>query len=122
MQDFRAAKMEKKESVQMRIVFKKRMFRDTDENITEPMFINLSYLQAKHDYLGGNYPVGKEDAVQLAAFQIQAEEGAALGQGAGEALAAGAYTRPFSAQPEPFLTHHTPYTPPSTPRHLLPPP
>ena len=57
----------------MRLVFKKRMFRDTDENITEPMFINLSYLQAKHDYLGGNYPVGKEDAVQLAAFQIQAE-------------------------------------------------
>eukprot|EP00227_Mantoniella_beaufortii_P007831 CAMPEP_0197574836 /NCGR_PEP_ID=MMETSP1326-20131121/433_1 /TAXON_ID=1155430 /ORGANISM="Genus nov. species nov., Strain RCC2288" /LENGTH=492 /DNA_ID=CAMNT_0043137487 /DNA_START=1 /DNA_END=1476 /DNA_ORIENTATION=- len=88
LQDFRVAKAERKEAVQMRIVFKKRMFRDTDENITEPMFINLSYLQAKHDYLGGNYPVGKEDAVQLAAFQIQAEEGSVLGQGAADGLAA----------------------------------
>ena len=34
LQDFRVAKAEKKEAVQMRIVFKKRMFRDTDENIT----------------------------------------------------------------------------------------
>ena len=92
LQDFRVAKAEKKEAVQMRLVFKKRMFRDTDENITEPVFINLSYLQAKHDFLGGNYPVNKDDAVQLAAFQIQAEEGASLGQGAIETLA-GAMTR-----------------------------
>ena len=72
-----------------RLVFKKRMFRDADESVTEPMFISLSYLQAKHDYLGGNYPVGKEDATQLAAFQIQAEEGAGLGQGDSATLAAG---------------------------------
>jgi len=27
------------------------MFRETDETITEPQFINLSYVQAQHDYL-----------------------------------------------------------------------
>ena len=30
---------------------KKRMFRETDETITEPKFVNLSYIQAQHDYL-----------------------------------------------------------------------
>ena len=89
LQDFKLVKAEKREAVQTRLVFKKRMFRDADESVTEPMFISLSYLQAKHDYLGGNYPVGKEDATQLAAFQIQAEEGAGLGQGDSATLAAG---------------------------------
>ena len=74
--DFRESKSDP--SLQCRIVFKKRMFRDTDEAITEPMFVNLSYLQAKHDFLGGNYPVGNDDSMQLAAFQIQAEEGNAM--------------------------------------------
>ena len=89
LQDFKLVKAEKREAVQTRLVFKKRMFRDADESVTEPMFISLSYLQAKHDYLGGNYPVGKEDATQLAAFQIQAEEGAGLGQGDSATLATG---------------------------------
>ena len=31
-----------------RLLFKKRMFRDTDEAVTEPTFVNLSYLQAGH--------------------------------------------------------------------------
>eukprot|EP00798_Chlamydomonas_sp_ICE-L_P009528 gene9528-12467_t len=31
------------------------MFRETDETITEAQFINLSYVQAQHDYLQGNY-------------------------------------------------------------------
>lgn len=39
--------------------------RDTDENISEPQFINLSYVQAQHDYLAGNYPVVREDAAQV---------------------------------------------------------
>lgn len=39
--------------------------RETDENISEPMFINLSYVQAQHDYLAGNYPVVREDAAQV---------------------------------------------------------
>jgi hypothetical protein len=34
-----------------RLLFKKRMFRETDETITEPQFVNLSYVQAQHDYL-----------------------------------------------------------------------
>lgn len=34
-----------------KLLFKKRMFRETDETITEPQFVNLSYVQAQHDYL-----------------------------------------------------------------------
>lgn len=39
------------EGYQSKLLFKKRMFRETDETITEPQFINLSYVQAQHDYL-----------------------------------------------------------------------
>jgi hypothetical protein len=39
--------------------------RETDETISEPQFINLSYVQAQHDYLAGNYPVVREDAAQV---------------------------------------------------------
>ena len=70
--DFRTLKGQgTKEAVQSKLLFKKRMFRETDESITEPMFINLSYVQAQHDYLQGNYPVGRDDAAQLAALQMQ---------------------------------------------------
>jgi hypothetical protein len=34
-----------KDGWQSRLLFKKRMFRETDETITEPQFINLSYVQ-----------------------------------------------------------------------------
>lgn len=34
-----------------RLLFKKRMFRETDEAISEPIFISLSFVQAQHDYL-----------------------------------------------------------------------
>jgi hypothetical protein len=40
-----------KEGVNCKLLMKKRMFRETDETITEPKFINLSYIQAQHDYL-----------------------------------------------------------------------
>ncbi len=40
-----------REGTQSRLLFKKRMFRETDEAISEPQFINLSYVQAQHDYL-----------------------------------------------------------------------
>ena len=33
------------------------------------------WLQSLYDYLLGNYPVGREDAAQLAALQIIAELG-----------------------------------------------
>lgn len=36
---------------QSKLLFKKRMFRETDETITEAQFVNLSYVQAQHDYL-----------------------------------------------------------------------
>ena len=63
-----------------RLVFKKRMFRDTDESVTEPVFVSLSYLQLKRDFLDGRYPVNAADAAQLCALQIQAEDGPRLGQ------------------------------------------
>jgi len=56
---------------QARLLFKKRMFRETDEAVSEPQFINLSYIQAQHDYLAGNYPVVRDDAAQMAALQMQ---------------------------------------------------
>ncbi|KAI5068842.1 hypothetical protein GOP47_0017187 [Adiantum capillus-veneris] len=65
----------KGESLQCKLLFKKRLFREADEAITEPMFIQLTFIQSQYDYLLGNYPVGKDDAAQLAALQILAEIG-----------------------------------------------
>ncbi|KAG0610249.1 hypothetical protein M758_7G050400 [Ceratodon purpureus] len=65
----------KGELFQSKLLFKKRLFRESDEAIIEPMFVQLSYIQSLHDYLLGNYPVGREDAAQLAALQIIADLG-----------------------------------------------
>ena len=35
----------KQKDTQSKLLFKKRMFRETDETITEPQFVNLSYVQ-----------------------------------------------------------------------------
>jgi hypothetical protein len=78
LQDFRAAKAERKDGWQLRLLFKKKMFRESDDAISEPAFIKLCYIQATSDYLAGNYPVGKEDAAQMAALQAQADAGAGL--------------------------------------------
>lgn len=75
--EFKNSKLSK-EGFQSKLLFKKRMFRETDETITEPQFVNLSYVQAQHDYLQGNYPVVREDAAQMAALQIQAEHASTL--------------------------------------------
>jgi len=40
--DFKNAKPK---DTQSKLLFKKRMFRETDETITEPQFVNLSYVQ-----------------------------------------------------------------------------
>lgn len=48
--EFRNSKMTR-EGFNSKLLFKKRMFRETDETITEPQFVNLSYVQAQHDYL-----------------------------------------------------------------------
>lgn len=42
--EFRNSK-QAKEGYQSRLMFKKRMFRETDETVTETQFINLSYVQ-----------------------------------------------------------------------------
>ncbi|ONM12470.1 Kinesin-like calmodulin binding protein, partial [Zea mays] len=39
------------------------------------MFVQLSYVQLQHDYILGNYPVGRDDASQLSALQILVEIG-----------------------------------------------
>jgi hypothetical protein len=49
--------------------------RETDESVSEPQFINLSYVQAQHDYLAGNYPVVREDAAQVRLQQQVAAHG-----------------------------------------------
>ncbi|PSC75171.1 kinesin-like calmodulin-binding isoform X1 [Micractinium conductrix] len=67
-----------KEGAAPRLLFKKRMFRETDETVTEPQFVALSYIQAQHDYLQGQYPVIREDAAQMCALQMQAEHGPTL--------------------------------------------
>jgi hypothetical protein len=42
--DFKNAKQK---DTQSKLLFKKRMFRETDETITEPQFVNLSYVQVQ---------------------------------------------------------------------------
>ncbi len=49
--EFRNSKATK-EGYQSRLLFKKRMFRETDESITEPQFINLTYVQVR-GWVGG---------------------------------------------------------------------
>ncbi|XP_058073306.1 kinesin-like protein KIN-14I [Magnolia sinica] len=74
--EFKAAKDRSKgEILHCKLSFKKRLFRESDESITDPMFIQLSYVQLQHDYIWGNYPVGRDDAAQLSALQILAEIG-----------------------------------------------
>lgn len=100
-----------------KLTFKKKLFRESDEAISEPMFVQLSYVQVcnigysnidkfnlcstmishahlnhglnlfsgfgdtdffsqlQHDYVLGNYPVGRDDAAQLSALQILVEIG-----------------------------------------------
>ena len=61
-----------------RLLFKKRMFRETDEGVTEPTFIRLSYVQAAAEYAAGAYPVVRDDAAQLAALAAAAAGGDGL--------------------------------------------
>ena len=68
--EFRSAKA--RDGAASRLLFRKKMFRETDESVTEARFLQLSYIQAQHDYLAGAYPVIREDAAQLAALQLAA--------------------------------------------------
>ncbi|KAI8031386.1 Kinesin-like protein KIN-14I [Camellia lanceoleosa] len=74
--EFKAAKDRSKgEILHCKLTFKKKLFRESDEAIGEPMFVQLSYVQLQHDYILGNYPVGRDDAAQLSALQILVEIG-----------------------------------------------
>lgn len=74
--EFKASKDRSKgEIVHCKLIFKKKLFRESDEAVTDPMFVQLSYVQLQHDYIMGNYPVGRDDAAQLSALQILVEIG-----------------------------------------------
>ncbi|KAK4490451.1 hypothetical protein RD792_001128 [Penstemon davidsonii] len=74
--DFKASKDRSKgEILHFKLTFKKKLFREADESVTDPMFVQLSYVQLQHDYVLGNYPVGRDDAAQLSALQILVEIG-----------------------------------------------
>ncbi|XP_059645600.1 kinesin-like protein KIN-14E [Cornus florida] len=74
--DFKAAKDRSKgEILHCKLTFKKKLFRESDEAVADPMFVQLSYVQLQHDYILGNYPVGRDDAAQLSALQISVEIG-----------------------------------------------
>lgn len=53
-----------KEGATSKLLFKKRMFRETDETVTEPQFVNLSYIQAQHDYLQASPPAAQAWGVE----------------------------------------------------------
>lgn len=74
--EFKAAKDRSKgEILHCKLTFKKKLFRESDEAVADPMFVQLSYVQLQHDYILGNYPVGRDDAAQLSALQILVEIG-----------------------------------------------
>ncbi|KAK7406972.1 hypothetical protein VNO78_08609 [Psophocarpus tetragonolobus] len=74
--EFKAVKDRSKgEILQCKLIFKKKLFRESDEAVTDTMFLQLSYVQLQHDYILGNYPIGRDDAAQLSALQILAEIG-----------------------------------------------
>ncbi|XP_043709880.1 kinesin-like protein KIN-14I isoform X2 [Telopea speciosissima] len=74
--EFKAAKDRSKgEILHCKLCFKKKLFRESDEAVIDTMFVQLSYVQLQHDYILGNYPVGRDDAAQLSALQILVEIG-----------------------------------------------
>ncbi|GMI68275.1 ZWICHEL, KINESIN-LIKE CALMODULIN-BINDING PROTEIN, POTATO KINESIN-LIKE CALMODULIN-BINDING PROTEIN [Hibiscus trionum] len=76
LEEVKAAKERSKgEILHCKLIFKKKLFRESDEAVTDPMFVQLCYFQLQHDYILGNYPVGRDDAVRLSALQILAEIG-----------------------------------------------
>ncbi|KAL5707342.1 Kinesin-like protein KIN-14E [Ranunculus cassubicifolius] len=74
--EFKVAKDRSKgEILHCKLTFKKKLFRESDEAVEDPMFAQLSYVQLQHDYIMGNYPVGRDDAAQLSALQILVDIG-----------------------------------------------
>jgi len=52
----------------VRLLFRKRLFREPDDGVSEPAFLTLSCTQALHDYQRSWYPVPEDDAAQLGAL------------------------------------------------------
>jgi hypothetical protein len=66
--DFQGLKEAHKEVTTVRLLFRKRLFRDVDDGVAEPAFVALCCTQALHDYQRNLYPVPPEEAVALAAL------------------------------------------------------
>lgn len=64
-----------KEGASLRLLFKKRMFRDADEGVDEPAFVALCAMQALADYRAGNYPVSPAEAAQMVVLTAVMEGG-----------------------------------------------
>ncbi|KAG9154693.1 hypothetical protein Leryth_019043 [Lithospermum erythrorhizon] len=78
--EFKASKdRSKAEILHCKLTFKKKLFREADDSVTDPMFVQLCYVQLQHDYISGNYPVGRDDAAQLSALQILVDIGYVAG-------------------------------------------
>lgn len=74
--EFKVAKDRSKgEILHCKLTFKKKLFRESDEAVDDPMFAQLSYVQLQHDYIMGNYPIARDEAAQLSALQILVEIG-----------------------------------------------
>ncbi|KAJ8512716.1 hypothetical protein OPV22_003150 [Ensete ventricosum] len=74
--EFKAAKDPSKGEIShCKLISNNRLFRESDEAVADPMFVQLSYVQLQHDYMLGNYPVGRDDAAQISALQILVEIG-----------------------------------------------
>ncbi|KAJ7555016.1 hypothetical protein O6H91_05G018800 [Diphasiastrum complanatum] len=74
--ELNAAKHGSKSEVQQsKLIFKRRFFTESDEAITDPKILQLSYIQLRYDFMLGNYPMGEEDLVHLGALQLLADVG-----------------------------------------------
>ena len=68
--DFRVGRAGR-ECAASRLLFRKRMFRETDETVLEPVFISLSYVQAQYDYLQVRRTERKIGQHQLSLLSLQ---------------------------------------------------
>lgn len=77
------------------------MFRETDETVTEPQFVNLSYIQAQHDYLqvgrSGMGGLGRNGSGACGLRAALAASGAAKGLRVQRGVEAACHARPLRA-------------------------
>lgn len=74
--EFKSTKVRSKEEMlHFKLVFKGRLFQDSDIGVSDPIFLHLLYIQIQHEYILGYYPAGRKYSAELTALQILAEIG-----------------------------------------------